>query len=182
MRPGRRAAARVLSSRSQAPTAARLPAGRRGAHAQAAQLIEGRAGERDIGLLDRRLRPGTRADDRRAEFLGSGFKDAPGFVMRVERSDERCAGLQDADLLARDRRSCLAENLGVLEPDVGDDGDFAVDNVCRVEPPANADLDDRPLASRFGENDEGGGGQKIEPGRVDRRAPGLARGVVGVER
>ena len=50
------------------------------------------------------------------------------------------------------------------------------------EPPAKADLDDRPFAPRLGENDEGGGGQKIEPGRVGRRAPGVARGLVGVER
>ena len=57
-------------------------------------------------------------------------------------------------------RSRLAQNLGVLEPDVGDDGDFAVHHIGRVEPAAEADLDDRPFDPRVAKDQEGGGGEE----------------------
>ena len=54
--------------------------------------------------------------------------------------------------------------------------------LVEFEPPAKPDLNHRPLAFRLGENEEGGGGQEVEPGRVRGGGPGLARGLVGVER
>ena len=54
--------------------------------------------------------------------------------------------------------------------------------LVEIEPPAQADFDHRPLALRFGENDKGGGSEKVEPGRIGRRRAGRARGLIGVER
>ena len=54
--------------------------------------------------------------------------------------------------------------------------------LVEFEPSAQAHFDDRPLETRFGEGDECGGGQKVEPGRIGRRRIRLARGLISVER
>ncbi len=83
---------------------------------------------------------------------------------------------------ARYRPARGAQNLGVLEPDVGDDGDLAIDDIGRVEPAAQAHFDDRPLNSGVTEDEEGSGGQEIEPGRLRRRGPGAPGVLVSVKR
>ena len=62
----------------------------------------------------------------------------------------------------------------MLEPDVGDDGDLALDDVGRVEPAAEADLDHRPFDARLVKDNESGRRQEVEPGRLRRGVP-LAR-------
>ena len=54
--------------------------------------------------------------------------------------------------------------------------------LVEIEPPAEADLDDRPFDARLAKDDESRRGQEIEPGRLGRRGPRSARGLVGVER
>ena len=54
--------------------------------------------------------------------------------------------------------------------------------LVEFEPPAQAHFDHRPLDGRFAKDEKGGGGEKVEPGRVGRGRAGLARGLVGVER
>ena len=54
--------------------------------------------------------------------------------------------------------------------------------LVEIEPPAQAHFDHRPLETRLGEDDECGGGQKVEPGRLGRRRIGRARGLISVER
>ena len=158
----------------------RLPGAR--AHPLAAKLAQHSGCEREIDLLDRRQGVEARALHTRAEFVRSGLQDATGFVTRVECGDEHSARLEDPDLFPGDRRARGAQDFRMLERDVGDDCDLAIDDVGRIEPSAQADFDHRPLALRFGENDKGGGGEKVEPGGVGGRRAGLARGLVGVER
>ena len=50
--------------------------------------------------------------------------------------------LDDAGLLACDGLQRVAEELGVVKPDVGDDGEQGGDDVGAVQAPAHADLDD----------------------------------------
>ena len=125
--------------------APRRPALRSARSPLAAKLAEDGGGEREVDLFDRRRGVEARALHPRAELVGSGLQDAAGFVIRVKRRDEHGPGLKDPDLLARDRRARLPKNFRVLERDVGDDGDFAVDDVGRIEPPAQAHFDHRPL-------------------------------------
>ena len=54
--------------------------------------------------------------------------------------------------------------------------------LVEFEPSAEPDLHHRPFTPRLGENDKGGGGEKVEPGGVGGGGSGLARGLVSVER
>ncbi len=81
-----------------------------------------------------------------------------------------------------DRGAGRAENLGVLEPDVGHDGDLAVDDVGGIEPAAEAHLDHRPADAGLAKDDEGRERQEIEPGGLRRGRPLASGGLVGVER
>ena len=153
------------------------------AHPLAAKLAENGGCEREIDLFDRGRGVDARAFHPRAEFVGSGLQDAPGFVIRRSSVVTSTApGLRIPTFSPRDRRARLAQNLRVLERDVGDDGDFAVDDVGRIEPAAQAHFDHRPLDGRFAEDEKGGGGEKVEPGCIGRGRAGLARCLIGVER
>ena len=61
------------------------------AHPLAAKLAEDGGCEREIDLFDRRRGVEARALHPRAELVGSGLQDAPGFVIRAERRDEHGA-------------------------------------------------------------------------------------------
>ena len=61
-------------------------------------------------------------------------------------ADERALpALEDAGLLERDRRERVAEDRLVIERDAGDDRDRRVDDVRRVEPAAEPDLEHRDV-------------------------------------
>ena len=153
------------------------------AHPLAAKLAEDGGCEREVDLFDRRrgrrgacASPASRARRLASAATRPASSSASSVVI------EHGPGLEDPDLLARDRRSRMPQDFRVLERDVGDDGDFAVDDVGGIEPSAQADFDHRPLALRFDENDEGGGSEEVEPGRIGGRRPGPAGGLIGVER
>ncbi len=74
-------------------------------------------------------------------------------------------GFDDAGLFPGDVLPGGPEQLGVVEGDVGDDGDGPVGDVGGVPAPAHADLDDRDVNRAIGEIPESGGGEQLEPGR-----------------
>ena len=172
-----RGEARVLIEKRRADRLARAPA-----HPLAAKLAEDGGGKREIDRVDRRRGGDARALDARPKFAGARLQDTPRFVIGAKRRDEHGPGLQDPNLLARDRRARMPQDLRMLERDIGHDGDFAVDDVGRIEPPAEAHFDHRPLEGGFAEDEKGCGGEKVEPGCVGRGRACGARSLVAVER
>ena len=75
------------------------------AHPLAAKFAENGGGEREIDLFDWRRGVEARALHPRAELVGSGLKDAPGFVFRLKCGDEHGPRLEDPDLFPGDRRA-----------------------------------------------------------------------------
>ena len=72
----------------------------------------------------------------------------------------------DGELLRRDLLPGVAEHVGVLEPDVGQQDDSAAENVGRVEPAAEARLDDGDVDFTGGELGERGRAQRLELRRL----------------
>ena len=59
----------------------------------------------------------------------------------------------------------------MVEREVGDAGDQrALDDVGRIEPAAEPDLEDAGVGGRARESEEGGGGRDFEEARLDARA------------
>ena len=81
------------------------------------------------------------------------------------RQHHRGTGLGNGELLARDLLTRFAEDVGVLERDVGEDLDRRPQHVRRVVPAAEPRLDDRDVDARGGELRERRGGQELELGR-----------------
>ena len=75
--------------------------------------------------------------------------------------------MDNSKLLGRNLLDRLAEHVGVLEPDVGEQNDARADHVGRVVAPAEPGLDDRDVDMRIGERSEGGGGDRLELRRAD---------------
>ena len=69
-------------------------------------------------------------------------------------ADHRSPGPEDAGLLAADGLARRPEVVDVVDADAGDDRDVGVDDVDRVEPPAEADLEDRQVGLRAREEPE----------------------------
>ena len=84
--------------------------------------------------------------------------------------DGEVAALDDRRLLARDVGDRRAESVGVVEIDVGDRRHPAVPGMGRVEPPAEADLDEREIDPLLGEPAEDDRGQELELGGVPEAA------------
>jgi hypothetical protein len=59
--------------------------------------------------------------------------------------DRGTSATEDARLLEADRLAVVAEEGLVVEVDAHDDGDVGVDDVDRIEPPAEAHLEDEPV-------------------------------------
>ena len=90
--------------------------------------------------LDRH-RVGDR-DERRARIRASSLDHAPRTGVAHE-AHERDAGLRDAGLVAGDVLDGVAENVRVVERNVGDDGDLRPQHVGSVERAADAGFDHR---------------------------------------
>ena len=105
-------------------------------------------------------------DGRRGERLPLGLAE-----------NDRGAVARDRELLPRDLLPGLAEDVGVLEPDVGEHDDRGAKHVRRVEPPAEAGLDNRRVAAL--ELLQRSRGQRFELGRAEplRRRPHRATAV-----
>ena len=120
-----------------------------------------------------------RLDDveRHTDALGPAADHAqPG--LRGARDRARVTALDDLCLFGRDRLDRRAEHLHVVERDVGDRRHAALPDVRRIEPPADADLDDADLDANAREVQERRRRQHLELGRwaVPAEEP-----VVGIE-
>ena len=77
--------------------------------------------------------------------------------------DQIDARLGDAGFLRGDLLEPVAEKGGVVEAELGDAADGrGADDVGRVEPPAETDLDDAGVGRRARESEEGGRGGRLE--------------------
>ena len=112
------------------------------------------AGQRDVRLAldlpaEERLRRLARAADddvrarERLELAVGQHRDRP--------------FLHDGELLRGDLLARLAEHVGVVEPDVREQDDVAAEDVRRVQPAAEAGLDDRDVDPARRELGERGG-------------------------
>ena len=63
----------------------------------------------------------------------------------------RVVSMDNSELLRRDRLDRVAEDVGVLEPDVREQDDARAQHVRGVVPPAEARFDDRDVDLRVGE-------------------------------
>src|SRR3954469_25175397 len=80
--------------------------------------------------------------------------------------------MSNSKLLARDLLERVAEYLGVLERNIGEQNDLRADDVRRVEPTPEAGFDDGHLDVSVGEVEKRGRCQHLE-----LRGPDLLRGV-----
>ena len=76
-------------------------------------------------------------------------------------------GLDDAGLLDGDLLEGVAEELGVVETDIGDDRQQGGDDIGAVEPAAHADLDDGDVDLFLGKIVEGESHGHLEEGEVE---------------
>ena len=93
---------------------------------------------------------------------------------RVVRQDHyRVVSMDNSELLRRDLLDRLAEDVGVLEPDVRQQDDPGAEDVRRVVAAAEAGLDDGDVDLRVGERGQRGSGDRLELRRADllRRRP-----------
>ena len=77
------------------------------------------------------------------------------------------ARLDDPGLLGGDRPAPVADEVGVVGPDVRDDGDGAVGDVGGVVAAEHPDLDDGDVDGDLGEPAERGRRRQLEPARLD---------------
>ena len=89
-----------------------------------------------------------------SRFLGD-------FGRQVAR-DERCAWAQDGELLAGDLELGVAQPLGVVESDRGENGHLRLEDVRRVEAAAEAGLDHAHFNPGVPKRNEGGGRGRLE--------------------
>ena len=119
------------------------------------------------------------AEQRRGPDLGQRHADAPRATpddrqpVAARAGHGQVAALDDRGLLAGDLGDRVAQAVHVVEVDVRHDRHAAVPGMGRVEPPAQADLDERQVGTDLGEAGEDDGGQQLELGRlaVTRRDP-----------
>ena len=89
--------------------------------------------------------------------------------------DRRPAAPEDARLLAADRLAVVAEDLGVVDVDAGEDRAVGIEDVDRVEAAAQADLEDDQIERRAGEQPHDGEQRELEVGQRDVAARRLDR-------
>ena len=145
----------------------------------------------DIGGSVSRLRAaalggghiGNGADAADVELGGHFAEDLVGFGM-LRQGDQRAAWAQDAGFFAGNGGDGGAEPLGVVEGDVGDDGEERIDDVGGVEAAAHADFEDSDLDFGLGKVEKGHGGQDFEEAGELRSLPSATsclRGIVDAE-
>jgi len=113
---------------------------------------------------------------RRAALGGDPFQGGQGLRL-LGRRDDRHAGLDDAPLLESDLGQRVAQQLGVVEAQAGDDRHQRRQDVRRVQPAAQANLDDGHVHRAGGEVVEGQGGDDFEPGDARRGLDGRAHAI-----
>ena len=102
------------------------------------------------------------ADHGQRRTSRAGHRDIPAF--------------DDGGLLARDGRHRVAEPILVVQVDVGDDRHATIPGMGRIEPAAQADLDQGDIERLFGEPAKDDGREQFEFGRVAESARDPVRG------
>ena len=105
---------------------------------------------------------------RGAALVGDPANDRAGGALRIDSGDQRHAWADRARLLGRHEFHGVAEDLGVLQRDLGDHVGRGGDGGGRVEAPAQADLEDHRLGPRLGELEARDGEHRLEEGRLAR--------------
>ena len=101
-------------------------------------------------------------------LFGGALDRILGLAAPAPRTTSGTPGLGDAGLLGGDLREARAEELLMVEAERGDAADQRpLDDVGRVEPAAEPDLDDAGVGGRSRESEEGGGGGHLEEAGVD---------------
>src|ERR1019366_10059828 len=96
-----------------------------------------------------------------------GMQDGARAVCGTGDSDERGLALaEDPRFLARDVLDRRTEDVEMVRRDVRDDRDVGRQNVCRVEPPADPDLDHPDRDARAPEQLEGRDRERLEVRRA----------------
>ena len=140
---------------------------------------------REVGVADL-VHAGERRDKGRVELPVAGFEQELGAdrgrglpdrtfrLRRLGQADQRHAPPRNGGFLRGDLGQGVAEEMLVVDPDAGDpadDGDD--DDVGRVEPAAEPDLEHHRVGGRIGEGEHGRRGVDLEQAAADR--------VIGVE-
>ena len=110
-------------------------------------------------------RPGGAAQEVRRR-AGGGADPARLILEPVELAEHGVPAFDDGGLLGEDQLSCVAEDLGVLEGDVGEHHDRRLDHVGGVQTPAQPRLERDDLHPALGEREQGGDGQHLELRRL----------------
>ena len=160
---------------------------------QGGHRARGRDRERNVPELVGAGERGEPRPVRRRRNLHETGADAPGFgvedgsraVLRPFRADEsRLAPSEDAGLLARDVLERGAEDVEMVRRDVRDDRDHGLEDVRRVEAPADPDLHDGHADTGAAEELERRDRHRLEVRRraVAGRRYGRDEGERGIER
>jgi hypothetical protein len=89
--------------------------------------------------------------------------------------DRRAVRAEDARLLAADRFAVRTEVIDVVDAHAGQYRDVGIDDVHRIEAPAQPDLEDQHLERRFGERVQRAQGAVLEIGERHALARPLHR-------
>ena len=116
-----------------------------------------------VAIASRRSAAGSTIVERHAEPARAPPDDRERLAGRA--GHRQVAALDDRRLLAGDVADRRAEPVHVVEIDVRDRRHAAVPGVRRVEPPAEADLDEGEVDPLLGEPAEDDRGQELELGR-----------------
>ena len=99
------------------------------------------------------------------------FSSASGSPFGLSEDDD-AAGLDDRELLGRDRLACVAEDVRVVERDAREHDDLRAEDVRGVVAAAESRLDDGDVDPRVGEREQGRRGQGLELRGSQGRGPG----------
>ncbi len=107
---------------------------------------------------------GYGADSADAQLGGDFAENLVGIGMLRQRN-HGAAGAENAGFFAGDGGDGGAEPFGVVERDIGDDGEERIDDVGGVEAAAYAHFEDRDVDASVGEVEKGHGGEGLEEAR-----------------
>ena len=131
--------------------------------------VESFPSHHDLGLLAG-IDPGC------VTLAGEPAKDLPGPLLHDPR-DHRCVRPDDAALLERDRLEGGAEGFHVVVVHRDDHGEVTSRGVRRVEPSAHTHLEDRDVDAGLAKGGQGGGGDRLEEGRMCLELPAIEPGL-----
>ena len=139
----------------------------------------------EVGIADL-VRAGEGGDKRRVDLPVALFKqqsradacchllDRSLCFRELGKAHQRHAAPRDAGFLRGNLAECVAQEMLVVEADAGNPGDQRpVDDIGRIEPPAEPDFEHHRIRRRVGKGEHRGGGVDLEQAAADQ--------VIGIE-